>query len=69
VTRFSEGAAAGSSPGRELKMSKEDDQWWACPSCGEETQINNDPRPDEPDRHCAACDWEVRIPRFSETQQ
>lgn len=37
------------------------DDWWDCPACGADTQINRGD--DGPNRYCTDCDWSVTIPR------
>jgi len=46
-------------------MTKKDksDPWWDCPQCGTNTELTDDPGPNEPDRYCPDCEWAYRIPR------
>jgi len=40
-----------------------DGDWWDCPVCGGQTEVDTDPADGEPDRYCTECDWSSRIPR------
>lgn len=39
------------------------EDWWKCPKCGGQTELNDHPEPPEPDRYCTECDWSVSIAR------